>query len=76
MTQMLATEAALYRRWSPSVESDRDVAAEHTALVEAVTERDADRAADLLVAHIAHTAQLLITHSHELGPSAGPAAGS
>src|SRR5262249_20239045 len=63
MTQMLATEAALYRRWSPPFESNRDVAAEHAALVDATIERDADRAADLLVAHIAHTAQLLITHS-------------
>jgi DNA-binding GntR family transcriptional regulator len=70
ITQMLATEAALYRRWSPPFESNRDVAAEHAALVEATIERDADKAADLLIAHIAHTAQLLITHSHEIGPAA------
>jgi DNA-binding GntR family transcriptional regulator len=69
MTQMLATDSALYRRWSPPFESDRDVAAEHAALVQAAIERHPDRAADLLVAHVAHTAQILITHSHEIGGS-------
>jgi DNA-binding GntR family transcriptional regulator len=68
MTQMLATESAVYRRWSPPFESDRDVAAEHAALVEAAIKREADRAADLLIRHITQTAQILITHSHEIGP--------
>jgi DNA-binding GntR family transcriptional regulator len=68
ITQMLGTEAALYRRWSPPFETDRDVSAEHAALVDAVVARDADKAADLLCTHIAYTAQLLLTHSEELSP--------
>ncbi|MBB4682610.1 GntR family transcriptional regulator [Amycolatopsis jiangsuensis] len=58
----LREEAELYLHWSVSFghEPDRDVASEHRALVEAATARDADRAAELLRDHIAHTAQLVI----------------
>ncbi|MFI6170768.1 GntR family transcriptional regulator [Nocardia sp. NPDC051052] len=61
--QSLRQEAELYRQWSVSLgnEPDRDVAAEHRALLDAVLARDADHAQDLLRDHIAHTAQLLIS---------------
>ncbi|GAA3546455.1 GntR family transcriptional regulator [Amycolatopsis ultiminotia] len=58
----LREEAALYLQWSVSFgqEPDRDVAAEHRALLDAATAREAERAAELLRDHIAHTAQLVI----------------
>lgn len=58
----LREEAELYLQWSVSFgqEPDRDVAAEHRALLEAATAREADRACELLRDHIAHTAQLVI----------------
>lgn len=58
----LREEAELYLQWSVSFgqEPDRDLAAEHRALLEAATARDADTACELLRDHIAHTAQLVI----------------
>lgn len=58
----LREEAELYLQWSVSfgLEPDRDLPGEHRALLEAVTARDADHAAELLRDHIAHTAGLLI----------------
>ncbi|SDI18580.1 DNA-binding transcriptional regulator, GntR family [Sinosporangium album] len=58
----LREEAELYRHWSlPAARAaDRDHAGEHRALLDAALDRDADRAADLLRAHIAHTTDLLI----------------
>ncbi|HEV3360581.1 MAG TPA: GntR family transcriptional regulator [Pseudonocardiaceae bacterium] len=59
----LREEAELYLQWSVSFgrEPDRDLAGEHQALLDAAMARDADRAAELLRDHIAHTAQLLIS---------------
>jgi DNA-binding GntR family transcriptional regulator len=59
----LREEAELYLQWSVSFgrEPDRDLAGEHQALLDAAVARDADRAAELLRDHIAHTAQLLIS---------------
>jgi DNA-binding GntR family transcriptional regulator len=56
-------EAELYRRWSVVFgdEPERDIEGEHRLLVEAATARDADLAVERLSAHIAHTAELLIT---------------
>lgn len=67
ITQTLAKEAALYRRWSAPFESDRDVAAEHRELADAAIRRDAELAAKHLWAHISYTAELLVQHSGELG---------
>ncbi|WP_262699537.1 MULTISPECIES: GntR family transcriptional regulator [Streptomyces] len=59
----LRHEAELYLQWSVSFgnEPARDLAGEHRAILEAVVERDADRAAELIRDHIVHTAQLLIS---------------
>lgn len=58
----LREEAELYLQWSVSFgqEPDRDLAAEHRALLQAATAREADTACELLRDHIAHTAQLVI----------------
>ncbi|MFN8224767.1 MAG: GntR family transcriptional regulator [Gaiellales bacterium] len=70
ITAGLAQAAALYRRWSVPYEEHRDVAAEHEALLAACVGRDADRAAELLRAHISTTAELLTTVS-QATPSVG-----
>ncbi|MEU2681284.1 GntR family transcriptional regulator [Streptomyces sp. NPDC007107] len=59
----LRDAATLYRRWSLPVghDTDRDVAAEHQAIVDAVVARDADAAAELLARHIDRTAEALRT---------------
>lgn len=56
----LREEAELYLQWSVSFGPHRDLTGEHRALLDAAVGRDADRAAELLRDHIAHTAQLLI----------------
>jgi DNA-binding GntR family transcriptional regulator len=60
MARGLREEAELYLQWSVSFGRHRDLAGEHRALLDAAVGRDADRAAELLRDHIAHTAQLLI----------------
>lgn len=75
----LREEAELYLQWSVSFgqEPDRDVTAEHRALLAAATAREPDTASELLRDHIAHTAQLVIrgasdepnTDTAELGQS-------
>jgi DNA-binding GntR family transcriptional regulator len=67
ITDGLAQEAALYRRWSVPYEEQRDVAAEHEALVAASVGRDPERAVTLLRAHIASTAELLLSASEQEG---------
>jgi DNA-binding GntR family transcriptional regulator len=59
----LRGEAELYRRWSVTYggEPDRDLAAEHRGLLDAVVARDPELAAERLREHIAHTARLLLT---------------
>ena len=61
--QSLRDEAELYRQWSVSLghEPDRDVAAEHRALLEYTLARDTDAAVAQLREHVAHTARLLIS---------------
>lgn len=70
-TRALAEEAALYRRWSVPFETDRDVAGEHAAIVEAVIARDADTACKRLCDHITLTARLLLEHTAELPVTQG-----
>jgi DNA-binding GntR family transcriptional regulator len=54
--------AEVYRVWSaaPGLAAERDVAAEHKALVEAAAARDADAGVALLAAHIQLTTDLLL----------------
>lgn len=59
-------EAALYRRWSVPLETHRDVAAEHQAIMEAALDRNAELAAERLCDHISYTTRLLLEHSREI----------
>ena len=61
IARMLSEEASLYRRWSDSLVSSRDVLAEHLDLMDAALAGDADLASSLLTDHIARTAKGLIT---------------
>ncbi|MFI6937098.1 GntR family transcriptional regulator [Streptomyces sp. NPDC050287] len=58
----LRDAAEVYRRWAFSLgrDRDRDVAAEHAAILEATLQRDADLAAALLRAHIRRTTTALL----------------
>lgn len=63
----LSDAAELYRAWSGRVEPDRDIPAEHRALMEACLAHDADLAVARFEAHIDHTAAILIQHElHDL----------
>ncbi|MGI5472983.1 GntR family transcriptional regulator [Streptomyces sp. CA-132043] len=59
----LRDAATLYRRWSLPVghDTERDVAGEHQAIVDAVLRRDADESVALLARHIDRTSQALRT---------------
>jgi DNA-binding GntR family transcriptional regulator len=57
----LRESAELYQRWSHPLDSTRDVAAEHLALLEAVLDRDETRAVQLLTQHIQRTSDVLLT---------------
>ncbi|MEV0579368.1 MULTISPECIES: GntR family transcriptional regulator [unclassified Streptomyces] len=59
----LRDAATLYRRWSWPVghDTERDVAGEHQALVDAVLAKDADAAVELLARHIDRTSEALRT---------------
>lgn len=61
----LRDSADLYRRWSSPIGGDtqRDIAGEHRAIFEAVQAGDADRAAEELHRHIAHTTHVLLKHA-------------
>ncbi|MCF2533253.1 GntR family transcriptional regulator [Yinghuangia soli] len=62
----LRDRAELYRRWSGPLGSQdrtRDVACEHRDLMDAALDRDADRAAELLAAHINRTTDLLLAYA-------------
>jgi DNA-binding GntR family transcriptional regulator len=54
----------LARRWSVTADPHRDVAAEHAALEQSVLDRDPDRSAEILTAHLGHTAAVLHIDSH------------
>jgi DNA-binding GntR family transcriptional regulator len=55
----LWTASELARRWSIAAVPDRDALREHETLERAVLDRDADRAAGLLAAHVKRTVDLL-----------------
>jgi DNA-binding GntR family transcriptional regulator len=67
----LRDSAELYRQWSKRLgEADsRDIPQEHTGIVEAALDRDADRAVELLITHIQTTTDILLSTR----PSHGPA---
>jgi DNA-binding GntR family transcriptional regulator len=57
----LRESAELYRRWSaPLHDRDRDIAAEHRAIIDAVVARDVDLASGLLCTHIRRTTNKLL----------------
>jgi DNA-binding GntR family transcriptional regulator len=58
----LRSSAELYRRWSIPLgtDPDRDIPAEHAAILEAVLRRDVDHAVARLVAHIDRTTDILL----------------
>jgi DNA-binding GntR family transcriptional regulator len=76
----LRDSAELYRRWSVPLGHDpeRDIAAEHAAILEAALARHADLALRRLAAHIAHTTNVLLASPAAqpppvLGETASPA---
>jgi DNA-binding GntR family transcriptional regulator len=57
----LRESAELYRRWSaPLHDRDRDIAAEHRAIIDAIVARDVDLASGLLCTHIRRTTDKLL----------------
>jgi DNA-binding GntR family transcriptional regulator len=65
IAESLRDSADLYRRWSSPIGGDtkRDIAGEHRAIFDAVQAGDADRAAEELQQHIAHTTDVLLKHA-------------
>ena len=62
----LRDRAELYRRWSGPLAPEhqtRDVAGEHRAMMEAALDHDADRAVELLAAHIGLTTSRLVAYA-------------
>src|SRR5690606_32011567 len=60
ITRQLGADAAFYRRWSDTLgDGQRDIIAEHRAILDAAIGGDAERAAKLLQDHIARTARSL-----------------
>lgn len=56
----LYDKAELYRAWAVRVSARRDAAKEHREICAAVLDRDADRACELIGAHIQLTTDLLL----------------
>lgn len=59
IAETLRNSSELYRRWSQPLDKNRDVAAEHRAILDATLDRDADRAVASLCAHYERTAEIL-----------------
>jgi DNA-binding GntR family transcriptional regulator len=65
IAESLRDSAELYRRWSvPLGSAERDIAAEHQDLVDAVCARDAGAAVKALRYHIGQTAEQLFMSGH------------
>ena len=65
MHQMLYQQSERYRYLSaPLAATERDVKAEHQAIVDAVLKRDIQAAQSLIAQHLDHTAQLLLSSPH------------
>lgn len=72
ITRQLGEDAALYRRWSDTVgDGQRDIIAEHRAMLDAAIAGDADGAAQLLREHIERTAKGLIDFTADGGTGTG-----
>jgi len=61
----LHQQSERYRGLTTQVESDRDVAAEHQALVDAALERNADRLVDLTVDHFRETTTTIVNAARQ-----------
>jgi DNA-binding GntR family transcriptional regulator len=60
----LRDAAELYRQWSvPLAHTQRDIAGEHRAILDAVLARDVDAASAALAAHIHATTNVLLDHA-------------
>jgi len=72
ITAALRDSAELYRRWSVPLGNnrERDVAAEHAAILEAALARHTDLAISRLAAHIAHTTNVLLASPAAQQPAA------
>lgn len=72
----LSTEAELYRAWArrevgrPETTRGRSATREHGAIVDAVLDRDADRASELVVAHLRRTEELAIEYVRRIAAGA------
>lgn len=66
IVRTLGEEATLYRRWSMSLEADRDVDGEHQGLADAAIARETDLAVQRLITHISITTRLLLDRSDEI----------
>lgn len=73
LADSLRVSAELYRTWSQTIgaEPDRDIAAEHQALLDAALHRDAAAGTRLLAAHIRRTAENLLDVADPDGTSTG-----
>ena len=65
----LFDEGELYRTWSSPRGNKRNIGAEHDDLVSAAMAHDADRAGQLIVAHLRHTARLAERFAARVAPS-------
>ena len=65
IAKSLRDSSDLYRRWSQPIggDTERDIAGEHRAILEAVQAADPDMAAQRLIAHISHTTNVLLEHA-------------
>lgn len=65
----LFDKADLYRAWARRASSDRDVAGEHRRICEAVVDRDADAACELMAEHVRRTTDRLLAWMSEARPA-------
>ncbi|WP_349318999.1 GntR family transcriptional regulator [Mycolicibacterium canariasense] len=59
IAETLRNSSELYRRWSQPLDRERDVAAEHRAILDSTLGRDGNRAVAALCAHYERTAGIL-----------------
>jgi GntR family carbon starvation induced transcriptional regulator len=64
MLETLNRHSERYRRVALATNSPRDVQSEHAALMDAALARDADRAAEVLAAHLAGTVTVIAEATH------------
>ena len=74
---ILYAQSERYRRLSvPAARADRDIEAEHLAIMQAVLDRDADKAVSLMQKHLMFTSSLLTTFIQPAEPETSIKAGA